>query len=247
MDASLLFFTALIILAAGCVRGYGGFGFSMITVAGWSLVLPVDQIVPTVLMLEVGASLFLLPGVWSRVNWPVLAWLLLGVALGTPLGVLLLGSVAPAFLKMAVAVLIFILALLLRRGFVLRRQPDRAGTVVAGAASGLLNGAAAIGGPPAILFFFSSLAEAAASRASLIAYFLVTDSIAAGTCLAAGMLAGDHARQALIMVLPMVAGLLIGQRAFQRASEKRFRQRVLVCLMGLALMMLVRAIWEVVA
>ena len=69
MDASLLFFTALIILAAGCVRGYGGFGFSMITVAGWSLVLPVDRIVPTVLMLEVGASLFLLPGAWSRVNW----------------------------------------------------------------------------------------------------------------------------------------------------------------------------------
>ena len=246
MDASLFLFTALIILAAGCVRGYGGFGFSMITVAGWSLVLPVDRIVPTVLMLEVGASLFLLPGAWSRVNWPVLAWMLLGVALGTPLGVLLLGSVSPAFLKMAVAVLIFILALLLRRGFVLRRQPDRVGTVAAGAASGLLNGAAAIGGPPAILFFFSSLSEAAASRASLIAYFLVTDMMAAGTCLAAGMLAIDHAERALIMALPMVAGLLIGKRAFQRASEKRFRKRVLVCLMGLALMMVVRAIWETV-
>ncbi len=246
MDASLLFFTAAIILVAGCVRGYGGFGFSMITVAGWSLVLPVDRIVPTVLMLEVGASLFLLPGAWSRVKWPVLARMLLGVALGTPLGVLLLGSVSPAWLKMAVAVIIFVLALLLRRGFVPRWKRNHAGTVAAGTASGLLNGAAAIGGPPAILFFFSSLSEAAVSRASLIAYFLVTDSMAAGACLAAGMLASDHARQALTMALPMVAGLLVGKRAFQHASENRFRQRVLICLMGLAVMMLIRAGWELV-
>ena len=246
METAFLLFTALVILVAGCVRGYGGFGFSMITVAGWSLVLPVDRIVPTVLMLEVGASLFLLPGVWSRVNWAVLAWMLLGVAAGTPLGVWLLGNLEPAPLKMAVAVIIFILALLLSKGFALRRRPGRAGTAAAGAASGILNGAAAIGGPPAILFFFSSLSEAAVSRASLIAYFLVTDVLAGGACLAAGLITLDHARQAALMVLPMVAGLLIGKRAFLRTSEAKFRQRVLVCLMGLAVVMLVRAIWEAV-
>jgi len=247
MDAMLLLFAAFIVLVAGYVRGYGGFGFSMITVAGWSLVLPVAQIVPSVLMLEVGASLFLLPGAWSSVNWPVLASMLLGVAAGTPLGVWVLGNVAPAPLKIGVAVVIFILAWLLSRGFVLRRRPDRMQAIATGAASGILNGAAAIGGPPAILFFFSSPSGAAVSRASLIAYFLVTDILAAGACLAAGMITSEHAERALMMVVPMVAGLWIGKQAFRQSSEKRFRHRVLLYLMGLALMMLVRAAWERVA
>jgi uncharacterized membrane protein YfcA len=233
-------------MAAGCVRGYGGFGFSMITVAGLSMVLPVDQIVPMVLMLEVGASLYLLPGVWAAVTWPVLAWMLLGVATGTPVGVWLLGSISPVVLKLCVAVIIFMLALLLRREFVLRHRPDRLQTLLTGAVSGTLNGAAAIGGPPAILFFFSSPTGASVSRASLIAYFLVTDLLAAGTCMMAGLITRGHVRQALILVLPMVAGLLIGKRGFQQTSEKRFRQRVLLCLMLLSLMTAARAIGEIV-
>ena len=55
MNAPLDLFTAVTILVAGCVRGYGGFGFSMITVAALSLVLPPERIVPMILILEVGA------------------------------------------------------------------------------------------------------------------------------------------------------------------------------------------------
>jgi len=244
MDAFLVLFTAFTVLAAGCVRGYGGFGFSMISVAALSLVLPPERIVPMILMLEVGASLLLLPGAWSSVNWPALGWMLLGMGVGTPLGVWLLGNISPASLKMAVAAIIFALAFILRKGLVVRRRPGRAQTVVTGAASGILNGAAAIGGPPAILFFFSSPAGAAVSRASLIAYFLLTDILAAGTCLAAGLMTVDHVRQALWMLVPMAVGLLAGQRMFHRTSEAVFRRRVLLCLMGLSVLTLIRALWE---
>ncbi|WP_319522465.1 sulfite exporter TauE/SafE family protein [uncultured Desulfosarcina sp.] len=247
MDAPLALFTAFTILVAGCVRGYGGFGFSMITVAALSLVLPPERIVPMILMLEVGASLLLLPGAWSSVNWPALAWMLLGVGIGTPLGVWLLGNVSPACMKTAVAAIIFALAFILRKGVVVKRQPGRAQTVVTGTASGILNGAAAIGGPPAVLFFFSSPAGAAVSRASLIAYFLLTDILAAGTCLAAGLMTVNHARQALLMLVPMAIGLLAGQRMFHRTSETVFRKRVLLCLMGLSVLTLIKALWEMIS
>jgi len=48
------------VLVAGYVRGYGGFGFSMITVATLSLFRAPAQVVPVVLLLEVAASLFLM-------------------------------------------------------------------------------------------------------------------------------------------------------------------------------------------
>ncbi|MEE4113262.1 MAG: sulfite exporter TauE/SafE family protein [Desulfobacteraceae bacterium] len=238
--ALMLFFSATV-MAAGYVRGYGGFGFSMITVAALSLFCPPAQVVPVVLLLEVAASLFLLPGIWRLVNWAALSWLLTGVAAGTPVGVWMLGNVSPAPMKMAVAVIIFTLALMLRQGFVVSRRLKPPATMAAGVASGVLNGAAAIGGPPAILFFFSSPVGAAVSRASLIAFFLITDILAAGFCVAAGLMTLDHAGQALILALPMAAGLFLGKLAFMRTPETVFQKRVLSYLMILSLMTLVRS------
>ena len=49
-------FSFAIITLAGYVRGYGGFGFSMITVVGLTLLFPPAVVVPVVLLLEVLAS-----------------------------------------------------------------------------------------------------------------------------------------------------------------------------------------------
>ncbi len=238
--ALMLFFSATV-LVAGYVRGYGGFGFSMITVAALSLFCAPAQVVPVVLLLEVAASLFLVSGTWHLVNWPILSWLLIGVVAGTPVGVWMLGNVSSAPMKMAVAMIIFMLALMLRQGFVVNRRLKRPETMAAGLASGVLNGAAAIGGPPAILFFFSSPAGAAVSRASLIAFFLVTGILAAGFCNAAGLMTPGHAGQALILALPMALGLFLGKLAYTRTPETVFKKRVLLYLMMLSLLTLVRS------
>jgi hypothetical protein len=249
MNHPLLILTAaaLIVAAAGYVRGYGGFGFSMITVATLSLFMPVDRVVPMVLMLEVIASLVLLPGAWQSVSWSVLAWMLAGVAIGTPLGVRLLRTLHPAPMQGLVAAAIFVLAVLLLKDVAVRRGPNRTRTVLAGMISGVLNGAAAIGGPPAILLFFSSTAGAAVSRASLIAFFLMTDTLAAGVCAASGIIDTTLVGSALMLSIPMVIGLFAGQRSFKRTSERVFRRRVLLCLMALSLLTLVQAMGQMVA
>jgi hypothetical protein len=243
--SALLIFSFATVVVAGYVRGYGGFGFSMITVAALSLFFAPVQVVPVVLLLEVAASLFLLPGVWRQVNWPVLSMLLIGVAAGTPVGVWMLGNISPAPMKMAVAAIIFMLALLLRQGYVVKRRLKRLDEVAAGLAAGVFNGAAAIGGPPAILFFFSSPIGAAVSRASLIAFFLATDILAAVICTAVGLMTAGHVRQALILALPMAVGLFLGKQAFIRTPERVFRRRVLLCLMLLSLLTLVRSAKDV--
>ena len=249
MNHPLLLMTgcALTVAAAGYVRGYGGFGFSMITVATLSLVMPVDRVVPMVLMLEVIASLVLLPGAWQSVSWSVLAWMLAGVAIGTPLGVRLLGTLPPEPMQGLVAVVIFGLAWLLLKDVALRRGLNRTRTVIAGMVSGTLNGAAAIGGPPAILLFFSTPSGAAVSRASLIAFFLMTDALAAGMCAATGIINITMAGNALILSIPMVIGLFAGQRSFKGTSERVFRRRVLIGLMALSLLTLVQALGQMVA
>ena len=62
------------IVLGGVVRGFGGFGASMVWVIGSSLVLPPSSAIPTAFVLEVLASVQLLPGVWRQVHWRSLRW-----------------------------------------------------------------------------------------------------------------------------------------------------------------------------
>lgn len=61
-----------VVLLAGVVRGFSGFGFSALSVAGLSLMVSPTKVVPTSLLLEIVASLSLLRQVWSQVD---LVWL----------------------------------------------------------------------------------------------------------------------------------------------------------------------------
>jgi uncharacterized membrane protein YfcA len=233
-----------IILLAGYVRGYGGFGFSMITVVGLTLLFPPAVVVPVVLLLEVLASAFLIAGVWHKINWPALLWLSIGVLAGTPAGVWLLGFLPEHLLKICIAIIIGVLAMLMRMGFRIERKIGKGGTLATGVASGVINGSSALGGPPVVLFFFSSAGGADASRASLIAFFLGTDIIAAGVCAVAGLLSVQTLRICLVFLLPMGIGLATGKRSFMQADQTDFRKKVMLYLILLAGLLLVKTVWD---
>src|SRR5688572_11622881 len=112
------------------------------------------MVVPSIFLMEIAASLHLLPSVWREVHWRAIAVLLAGCLVATPLGVWLLATAPVAPMQVALGVVVLTAAILLLRGYALRPMPGPAATVAAGAASGLLNGAFGIGGPPVILFFF---------------------------------------------------------------------------------------------
>ncbi len=242
--AEYAFFIAILIFA-GYVRGYGGFGFSMITVAGLSLLFPPAVIVPAVLLLEIVASSYLVAGVWRKVEWPALLWLSGGMILGTPAGVWLLGFLPEHLLKIAIAIAVAVLAGLLRVGFRPQRRIGKGGTLVTGAVSGIFNGSAAVGGPPVVLFFFSSPGGADISRASLIAYFLGTDIIAAGTCAGMGLLTLDSLRLFLVALVPMGFGLAVGKQVFFKTDQAVFRKRVMLYLILLSGLLLVKTVWDI--
>lgn len=69
LSSNEMFAVSIIVLAASVIRGYAGFGFSAIVVAGASLFLPTREVVPLVLLLEIIASLQMATQVWRHVNW----------------------------------------------------------------------------------------------------------------------------------------------------------------------------------
>ncbi|MBI9086629.1 MAG: sulfite exporter TauE/SafE family protein [Desulfobacterales bacterium] len=236
-------FACLAVTMAGFVRAYGGFGFSMIAAVSLSLVYPPVQIVPAVVMLEVVASLLLLPGVRRQVDWISLKRLMAGVLVGTPLGAWVLAAVPADPMRGGMALVVAALAATLLTGWRLKRMPGRAFVAGTGLVSGLLNGAAAIGGPPAILLFFSSPAGDSVSRATLIAFFLFTDILAAGTCAGLGLINMETMTLVGVCLLPMGIGLVLGKRAFGQQPSLGFRRNVLILLLALSAAAGARALW----
>jgi uncharacterized membrane protein YfcA len=144
------------VFGASIVRGYAGFGFSLFAITSLSLVLPLADILPPVFMMEVAASLSLLPSIRKDIQWRALAVLWFGCLVGTPIGVKFLASVPAAPMKLALALAVLVAVGLLWNGYVRKSFPTTIETLATGGVAGVLNGAFGIVAPPVIIFFFNS-------------------------------------------------------------------------------------------
>ena len=235
-------FAILIIFLAAVVRGFSGFGFSMLAITALSLFYPPAEIVPSIFMLELAASLNLLPSIWKDVHWRSLGPLTLGCLIATPIGVWFLAHIAPAPLQLALAIFVLIATGLLAVGHQFKSMQGPLASTMAGAASGLSNGAFGIGGPPVILFYFSSPAGAAAGRASLTAFFLATDVIGLANQSYQGLLTWAAFTRAALWLPPLVLGVWVGARSFKSVDQALFRKAVLALLAVMAVAIGVKAV-----
>lgn len=233
----------IVVFVAGVIRGYSGFGFAMVAVTGLSLAFPPAVAVPVVLILEVLASLKLIPKVRRDVDWRSLRWLLAGAFPATPVGVYLLATVPARPLQLAISLIVIIAAILLLYGWVWKKMPGTPLIFGTGLACGLLNGAAAIGGPPVILFYTATPAGVAVSRASIIAFFLGIDLMSLASAAATGLVNGTIGVMAALCSLPLYLGISIGNTMFDAADKTRFRRHVLVLLLILSSAIVLKVVW----
>jgi len=224
------------VFGAAVARGYSGFGFSLLAITALSLALPLSEIIPTVFMMEVAASLSLMPGIWRDVHWKALGLLWLGCVIGTPLGVWVLASMPPAPMKIALAVAVLGVVILFSSGYVRKSTPSAAETVATGGVAGFLNGAIGIVAPPVVVFFFNSPAGVAIGRASLIAFFIGTDSTGLGFLAREGLVTLEGFYRFLLFLPMLLIGQWLGARSFKRAKPEEFRSWVLRLLSVLALL-----------
>ena len=244
LDAPSLLHGLVAVLAGAFLKGYTGFGASMFWMTSLSLVLPPLQVVPMVLMFEVVTSVTLLPRIWKEVRWRSIGLLLLGTWAATPIGIHALSSLPAAPIRMALAVAVLVAAILILHGFALSKEPGRPATLGIGLMGGLLNGSMGIVGPPVILFYFSSPIGVVAGRASIITYFIGTDSVGMAMFALQDLVdASVYWRTALFLPV-LIVGVMAGHRGFVKTDPETFRTVALFVLMALSIALFVRAVWS---
>src|ERR1700682_2537278 len=230
-------------LFAGFVRGFSGFGLSAFIVAGVSLWLSPQSIVPAAMILEIVASISLVRSVWPHVSWRWIWPLIAGYAISVPLGVWCLAILPELPLRLAVSTIILVMALTLLSGF----RPSwgdgigvRLGT---GLVAGFMSGLSSLGGMIAATMLFTTSLPAARLRATLIALFVMSASYALMWAAQRGLVHRGTLLWAAWLMVPMLVGIMIGRNGFARVSESQFRRAVLGVLAAVAAMGMIRALW----
>lgn len=237
-------FGVLVVFVAAAVRGYAGFGFSALCVASLSFVMPMSSLVPVILMMEVAASVLLLPSIWPDIRWRFVLGLTLSSAIATPLGIAALQHL-PAQLVLAMVLLVIVLACaLLMRGFQLSGEQPVWRIGVVGFVAGAVNAAGAVGGLIYSLFLMADGMPPRAFRASLAMLFLLVDLVATLMMTQAGLATTYHLSLLAVLLVPLALGLMIGSRLFSSASPEGFKRFVLSLLLMIALSGMAKAIYD---
>jgi uncharacterized membrane protein YfcA len=237
-----LAFLTLVILVASFVRGYSGFGFSAVLVAGLTFVLPPAEVVPLSIGLEIVASIGQARGIWADIDRRKLFVLLIAGLVGNPLGVWLLVAIPGETLRLAL--LSFIALASISLIVMPRAGADLSLALLAGGgfAAGVVNGATALSGMVLALVFTFAGIRPAVMRATMIAYFFVTDLFAGGVMTATGLVDQTTVVR-IIAALPLLAiGVWLGSRRFLATPPATFRVLVLWLLIGLSLIGLARSL-----
>lgn len=233
---------------AGVVRGFSGFGYSALVVAGLSAFVLPGPLVVAVLMLEVVASAGSVRQVLSDVHRGWHRSLLTGNLLFVPVGLAGLAWLDPAVVRVLLSALVLVGATSVRFTLGHRLAPTPGLRHLAGVSSGLLNGFAASGGIVAALLMTASGLHPRLLRATMISVLLWISAYAllwSGLAAWAGepsLLGAQAVGWALLLWPTMALGMRVGARAFVRARAERQALVVLHTLIAVALCALVTAL-----
>ena len=242
LSPGMFFYAFSAIFIAAVIRGYSGFGFSALTVTSLSLILPPAEVVPTAFLLEIAASLFMLPMVWRSIDWLKLNWLVLGILAGTPAGLLFLAEVPQDPVRFTISGFVLIACILLWKNFRIKSEGGKRRLLVVGGFSGLVNGAAGIGGIPIVLFLLSGSMRAEVLRATLVAFLFCSDIYATLLSGSKNLLSNELLARSVLFLFPLIVGVAIGHRGFVKSSPDSFRKFAIGLLILLSIAVIVRGV-----
>ena len=221
-----IYFIIFIVFVASIIRGFNGFGFSATCISGFSFILPAIEIVPIILILEVFISIFMIPYIWNKIDWSFVLKLLIGIAVGSPIGLYLLKYLSPETTHLYVCLIIIFFSVLLMKGYTNRNINNDQSKILTGVISGALNGLTTLGGMPVALFLLVTSIQPAVIRGSLAALFFLTDIYAFILSFFAGIVDMTTIYRTLPLIIILPIGVFIGNKFFVKSKEELYRKVV---------------------
>ncbi|NLS11730.1 sulfite exporter TauE/SafE family protein [Vibrio sp. SM6] len=228
-------FASFMIVFAGIVRGYSGFGFAVIAALCLNfLVAPLESIVIAV-ALDLLSSLSLIRSASTQIDKPLVTKLISGMLVATPFSLWVVSYISADGLKFLIAGLSMTAGGLIMLDLRLKWLDERYSFAV-GAVSGFGMTAGSAGGPPLILYLLNLMMESNQLRATAIVFFMASASTSIIGLAIIGAVDGQLIVTSMGLLPSALMGNLMGKKLHQWLPEWPPRLTTAPILMGLALM-----------
>jgi|TARA_B100001094_G_scaffold79244_1_gene75527 uncharacterized membrane protein YfcA len=237
-----IIFILFTVFVASIIRGFNGFGFSATCISGFSFILPAIEIVPIILILEVLISIFMVPYIWNKIDWSFVSKILVGIIIGSPIGLILLKYLDSEITHLSVCIIIIFFSLLLMKGYSNQNINNNFGKFLTGIVSGTLNSLTTLGGMPVALFLLVTSIQPAIIRASLAALFFLTDIYAFILSFFAGIVDWLTIYRTIPLIVILPIGVYIGNKFFVKSKEETYRKVVFYFLITVSIIGILRIV-----
>ena len=233
---------------AGFVEGLSGFAFSLVAMALWAWALPPQIAAPLAVFGALLGQVASLASVRAGFDFRRIAPLIVGGALGVPIGVFLLHNADPSRFKLAIGTLLTLYGL---DGLLVRDPPrvkagGRGLDAFVGLVGGVLGGLAGMSGALPAIWTQLRGWKRDLKRATMQAYNIALHVLTLSAYASTGTLDATAFRLFALVAPAMLIPSYIGARLYRRASEKAFERLVLALLLASGIALLVggaKALW----
>lgn len=173
VDVTVIIVGLVIVFIASIVQGATGFGFALTSMPLLAIFIPLDVVVPIMVIFSLITNVLILVKLWSYVRIKKIWLLIVASSVSAPFGTYLLLIIEERVLKITVGLLIILFALVLWKGYSFTIKREKLALIPVGFLGGLLNGSLSLSGPPVVLFLTNQKEDKTIFRANITTYALI--------------------------------------------------------------------------
>jgi len=168
----------------------------------------------------------MVPYIWNKIDWNFVFKLLIGIIIGSPIGLYLLKYLSPEVTHLSICLIVIFFSILLMKGYSNQKINTTNAKIFTGIVSGTLNGLTTLGGMPVALFLLATSIQPTIIRGSLAALFFLTDIYAFALSFLAGIVDMTTIYRTLPLIIVLPIGVYIGDKLFVKSKEETYRKFV---------------------
>lgn len=224
----------IVVLAASALQAATGIGFGVIAGPVLLVVLNDGSAIQISIALNLLIAVIITPSLRHKADRTILRNLVIGLLIGSPIGILIFLNIDIDLLKATagVGVLLTLCLLILRNRL---RQPNsppgRPEQISVGAIAGVMGACLAMPGPIPAAWMSSKGYDKQAIRATILAMFVFSYAIALALQFAAVGIGAETLNLSAALVPATLVGILLGNFVSKRITEKIFG-RILIAVLA---------------
>ena len=214
-----------IVLVATVMQRVVGFGDALLAVPLMTFVIPAKSAVVVALLMGTVTAAWLLLRCWPDVEWRTTRLFGAGIAIGAPVGVVILSVISALALSVTVGIIVCTAAawIILSSRWLNRPAAPRAPrTLAMGLASGILSTSLATSGPPLVYELRRMGFVDDRFRATISAAFLISGAIGLPLLAVAGLISADDLALAAASLASCGVGIAFGSWISARMQTNHF-------------------------